>query len=302
MLRRAPFLTAFLMALALVAPAAASAAATAATDDDGPIVVLDGDVEVAAGESVGGVFIANGDARIDGHVDGEVMVFNGDVLLSGSVSGNLVTFSGHARLLRSARVGGDVRYSDQRPTVSPLARVGGDVTDEGWEQTTDLLPFLGGFVVWIAVSISFLILGALLLLVAPRTADALFERSRERIGPTLAIGVAIAISLPVAALLAAVLVVGIPLAIGILMAIAPLGAIAYTVSAYVVGRRLIGPPRHRILALIAGVALLRAVALVPVLGLLVGLAAVVLGFGLIGAAIGAARAPEASSEAGTPGS
>ncbi|HEY7255684.1 MAG TPA: hypothetical protein VH476_03285, partial [Solirubrobacterales bacterium] len=50
-------------------------------------------------------------------------------------------------------------------------------------------------------------------------------------------------------------------------------------------------PDNRIGAFLAGWAILRLAALVPALGLLVGLAAVIVGFGLIGAAIGASRRP-----------
>ena len=54
-------------------------------------------------------------------------------------------------------------------------------------------------------------------------------------------------------------------------------------------------PRDRFLAFLAGIAILRAAALVPFVGIFVGLAALIVGLGLIGAAIGAAR--EASSPA-----
>jgi hypothetical protein len=53
----------------------------------------------------------------------------------------------------------------------------------------------------------------------------------------------------------------------------------------------------------AGLAILRVAALVPLLGFFVGLAAVIFGLGLIGAAIGAARnPPPAEPAAQTPGS
>ena len=58
----------------------------------------------------------------------------------------------------------------------------------------------------------------------------------------------------------------------------------------------------RILAFAAGLGILRLLALVPILGLLVGLAALVFGLGLIGAAIGAAREPSAPAPARSPGS
>ena len=295
MQRPAFFVVAVLAFLALAIPAGASAGTASHAED--AIVVIVGDVTVQPAETVEGVFIANGDARIEGRVDGDVVVLSGDALVSGEIDGDLVVASGHARLTRSARVDGDVRYGDEHPTVSPLARVSGDVTNEDWTSGVDFLPFLGGFVIWLAVGFSFLVLGCLLLLMAPRAGDYLEARSRERLGPLIAIGIAIAIGLPVASFLAAITVLGIPLAFGILLALVPLGVLAYTTAAYVLGRRFVGPPRNRILAFLAGLAILRALALVPILGIFVGFAAVVFGFGLIGVAIGAARDPKPKGDA-----
>lgn len=300
--RRAPLLAALalVIALSLVLPGAASA--DTGSGDGGTIVVISGDVTVPRGETADGVFVLSGDVRVGGHVDGDVLVLSGDVLLAGSVSGDLMTMDGRARLLDSAEVGGDVRYGDQRPDVSSFATVGGDVTDDNWGDAGDALPFIGGIVLWLAISFSFLLLGTLLLLFLPRAADALEERSRERIGPTIAIGIAIAICLPLAGVVAAILVLGLPLAIGVFLALAPIGAVAYTVAAYALGRRMVGPPRGRIVAFLAGLAVLRVIAFVPILGILVSLAAVVIGLGLIGAAIGAARQPAAPAEPEIQGS
>jgi hypothetical protein len=107
--------------------------------------------------------------------------------------------------------------------------------------------------------------------------------------------------LPIAAVIAAITLVGLPLAFAIGLSLLPLGAVAYLASAYALGRRLLKPPRQRLLALLAGLAILRVAALVPFLGALVGLAALVFGLGLIGAAIGAAREPD-RLPAQTPGS
>ena len=287
--------------MALAAPAAASAAsATGAVED--AIVVVSGDVTVARGETVDGVFIASGDARIAGEVDGDVIVLSGDVTVSGTIDGDLFTAGGEARLLPSAEVTGDVEYGDEHPLVSLDARVHGDVTKQDWPDVGGLVSWVGGVVVWLAVSLSLLILGALLLLVAPRAADSLDARSREKAGPTIAIGIAILIVLPITALIAAITLVGLPLALGIGLSLLPLGAVAYLASAYALGRRILKPPHQRLLALLAGLAILRLAALVPFLGALVGLAALVFGLGLIGAAIGAAREPSARLPARTPGS
>ena len=70
--------------MALAAPAAASAASTGGHEPRTAIVVISGDVTVARGETVDGVFVASGDARIAGEVDGDVVVLSGDVLVSGT--------------------------------------------------------------------------------------------------------------------------------------------------------------------------------------------------------------------------
>jgi hypothetical protein len=276
--------------MALATPAVASAASAGPKAEDA-IVVISGDVVVKRGETVDGVFIANGDARIAGHVDGDVILLSGDVLVSGRIDGDLFTAGGEARLLPSAEVGGDVGYGDERPRVSLDARVHGDVAKQGWPDVGGLFSGIGGLVIWFAISLSLLIFGALLLLIAPRAADSLEARSREKVGPTIAIGIAIAIVLPIAALIAAVTLVGLPLALGIGLSLLPLGTIAYLGAAYALGRRIVKPPRQRLLAFVVGLAIFRALALVPYLGALVGLAALIFGLGLIGAAIGAAREP-----------
>jgi len=285
-----------LVVLIALAALALSAPACAQVSDAGEdaIVVISGDVTVPRGQTVDGVFVASGDVRVAGHVDGDVVLAAGDALVSGRIDGSLVTLGGEARLLPKAYVGGDVHYGDERPVVAGSAIVRGDVSKEDGFDSLDLLPFVGAFFLWLAIGVSMAILGALLLLVAPRAADAIYERSRERIGPVIAIGIAVAIVLPVAGVIAAVIVVGLPLSLVIMLALLPLWAVAYCASAWALGRRIVGPPRNRVLSFLAGLAILRALALVPILGFIVGLAAAVFGLGLIAAAIGASRERERS--------
>lgn len=305
-MRRASVLVAALLALLLAAPAGAAedrggpigaAPAEERGEPDDAIVVINGDVTVERGEFVEGVFIVNGDARIAGRVDGDVVIVSGDALVAGHIDGDLVTISGRARLLPTAGVGGDLSYGDERPIVAPAATVAGSVEKENWSDSVDLFPFIGAFILWLAIGISAVVLGIVLLLIAPRAADAIAAQTRERVGVTIAIGIAIFIALPIAAFVAAITLLGLPLAFGIGLALMPLAAIAYVTSAWALGRAIVKPPRERILAFLAGLAILRALALVPILGLLVGLAAIVFGLGLIGAAIGAARSEPAEAPA-----
>lgn len=290
-----------LIALAALLLPAAAFAAEAADNEEDAIVVISGDVTVPRGERVDAIVVADGDVRLAGHADGDVVLFAGDATISGRIDGDLVTFGGQARLLPSAYVAGDVHYGDERPIVAGDAIVRGDVTQEDWDDSLELLPFIGAFALWLGISVSMAILGVLLLLVAPRAAEAISERSRERLGVVIAIGIAVAICLPLAAGLAAITLVGIPLAIVIGLALLPAAALAYVAAAYTLGRRVVSPPRSRIWSFLAGLAILRALALIPFLGFVVGFAAVIFGFGLIAAAIGAAREPKAA-EAQSPGS
>jgi cytoskeletal protein CcmA (bactofilin family) len=291
---------ALLAAIALAVPVAASAASTTG-DSEAAIVVISGDVDVARSQVVEGVFVANGDTTIAGEVAGDVIVLSGDVTVSGRIDGDLFTAGGTARLLPSAEVTGDVDYGDEHPAIALDARVHGDVSKQDWPDVGSLFSGITQFLIWLAVTLSLLVFGALLLLIAPRAADSLYTRSRERLGPTIAIGVAIAIMLPVVTFVAAITIVGLPLAIGIGLALLPLGTVAYLVSAYALGRRMVEAPRHRMLSFFAGLGALRIAAYVPILGTVVGIAALVFGLGLIGAAIGAAREPDPAA-ARTPGS
>jgi hypothetical protein len=286
-MRRISSLVVLFLLAALALPTIAPAQTSSHREE--AIVVISGDVTVPRGDTVDGIVVVSGDVRLAGHVTGDVILVSGDAVVSGKIDGSLVTFGGQARLLPKAYVAGNVHYADKRPIVAGSAIVRGDVSKENGFDSLDLLPFISVFLLWLGVGISMAVLGILLLLIAPRAAGAVEARSRERVGPLIAIGIAVAIALPIAAAIAAVTLVGLPLAFLISLALLPLWAVGYCVSAWVLGRRVVKTPRNRIWAFLAGMATLRAAALVPVLGFLVGVAAAVFGLGLIAAAIGSAR-------------
>jgi cytoskeletal protein CcmA (bactofilin family) len=297
-MRRISSLVVLFLLAALALPAAT--AAQTSGHEENAIVVISGNVDVPRGETVNGVFVISGDVRIAGRVDGDVVLVSGDAVVKGRIDGDLITIGGQARLLPPAFVDGDVRYGDERPIVAGSAIVRGDVTKKNGFDSLDIFPFLGALIFLIGTIVSTAALGALLLLIAPRAADAIEARSHARIGPMIAIGVTIAIALPIATVIAAATVVGAPLAFVILLALLPLGAVAYCASAWVLGRRMVKAPRNRFLAFLAGLAVLEAVSFVPIVGWLVGIAAAVFGLGLIAASIGSAR--QDPEPAQTPGS
>lgn len=292
-MRRASISIAALLAAAFLSLAcwAAVAGAQMEVGGDDAIVVINGDVAVERGQVVDGVYVANGDVRVAGVVDGNVVVASGDVLVAGQVDGDLVTFSGEARLLPGAVVTGDLTYGDDEPVIARRARVEGDVSKEDITDSLAFAPIVGAFAFWIATAVSGLVLGLLLLLLAPRAADAAFAQAESRFGTVIGLGAAVFIGLPILGVVAAITLVGLPLGIGIFLAWLPLAAIAFVTSAWAVGRAIVKPPTSRYLAFLAGFAILQAITLIPVVGFIAWLVAVVIGFGMLAGAITAARSP-----------
>ena len=81
-------------------------------------VSVTGGLVVAEGEAVDGPAVsANGDARIDGRVNGAVYVGRGDLRVDGRVSGDALVLDGDAFI--SGRVDGSVTVLNGKATVRP---------------------------------------------------------------------------------------------------------------------------------------------------------------------------------------
>jgi hypothetical protein len=276
-MKRVPLVT--LLLLCWVLPASAHAA-----DKPKERIVVVGSVLVDRDETTKDVVVADGDVTVRGTVDGDVIVADGDVTIRGKVTGDVVTIAGTAILGRRAQVDGDVIYADKDPQVASGANVGGEVKKfKGGEIGTAVK--IG---IWIAVTVSTFLLGLLLLLLFPRAADAVARTAKLKTGLSILVGVLAFLLIPVLAFALLFTVVGIPLGAGLLLAVLPLYGLAYTASAFVVGR-LILKKTARILAFIVGLVVLRALALVPFAGELVWLLATILGLGALLAAALRAR-------------
>jgi hypothetical protein len=275
--------------------------ASAATDH----VVITGGAVVPAGQTAGDVVVLDGRVRVAGRATGDVVSVAGPVRVTGRVDGDLIAVSDRAFLGPGARVGGDLLYGDERPVLAGGASVGGEISNEDWADAASGWGWVSLIGWWLAVSVSTLIVGALLVLLAPAALYAAERAVRERLGATVAWGVAIAIGVPVLAVLALVTLVGIPFGVALLLAAIPVLLVAYVTSACIVGRRVL---RSRStspwVALLAGWGILRVLALIPVAGALVGLAATVVGLGALAVALwraGRPGAPAARPEPPAPG-
>jgi hypothetical protein len=262
-------------------------------------VVLSGDVRVPNGEIAGEVVVFSGNVAAGGLVRGDVVVFRGRISVTGQVSGDVVSFSGPVLLGPNAQVGGSVIARDS-VTRSEGAQVGGSVGRAFPVSLRAPALLAGRWGLWLAVSVSVLLLGALSLLLAPRGADEIRQvvvDSRLRV---VAWGVGLVIGLPLLAVLAAVSLVGLPFALGLLLALAFLYSLAYTWAVWIVGRLILVPPRHRWLAFLLGWAIVRAASLVPYLEVALWSLGAVVGLGAMAVAIWRARRKAPSAVTGQP--
>ncbi|HZA33551.1 MAG TPA: polymer-forming cytoskeletal protein [Vicinamibacterales bacterium] len=265
-------------------------------------IVITGRVDVESQETVEDVFILNGDVRIAGRVDGSVFAVNGDVTVSGSVRHGVHAINGRVVLSENARVGGDVTSRD-KARIAPGARVDGDVESPGRRFAAGRIGAVPALGVWLAITVSTLVLGLLLLLIAPRAADAFSDAGRTATWASIGLGIAFAIGLPIVGFLLLASLIGLPLGAVVLLALGLLYTLGYVASAYFLGRLILKPPRGRVLAYVVGWAILSVVGLIPVVNVIVLIAATVFGIGMIVVATFRARwvSPEpAPTDAGRP--
>lgn len=293
-----------LVVVTLALPAVPALAEDHATADRGDsIVVITGGTYVAPDRTVDTVVVFDGETVLEGTVLDTVVVFNGETTIAGTVDGDVIVFRGKLTLTDGAVVTGDVFA--QRREIDPGARVDGDVS--GIARVSWGLQWAGwiaAIAVWFAIAVSVLVLGLLMLWLAPRGMEAALSSARTALAASIGWGVGLLVGLPVFAVLAIATLVGIPLGIGVLLALVLFFAIGQTTAAFLLGRVILREPRSRIVAFLAGWAILAGVALIPGVGGLIWFAGTVFGLGTIAVATwrarGAVEEPESAPPAAVP--
>ncbi len=250
------------------------------------LVRVRGDAYVPEGERVGLVVVVDGEARIEGTV-GALAVFRGDAILEGARVGDMLVYEGHATLGPQTVIGGDLHVVDAQIEAADDAVVMGDVVRDSppWE-----LPGLTlfGTLFGLGVAIAFILAGVLAAAIAPHGVRRVGHALTHEIGKTLLAALVVWIAIPLLAGGAMVTVVAAPLGMAILgIALPALAFVGYLVAGIRVGDAFLSTTRRRqevrpIGAAAAGLAILLGLSLVPILGSIVNLLAVLLG----GAALG----------------
>jgi hypothetical protein len=289
-----------LAVVALTLGAAAALAQEAGGDaarDPEAQVVLSGTVTVPRGREVDEVVVFHGRATVSGVALGDVIVLDGPIVVLGQVSGSVIAVNGDVTLGPGAQVRGDV-MAGGTVTADPQAQVSGSVSEGVAFTLQGPLEAVGRFVIWLALSVSTLLLGAALVLLAPRGADAVHAAASTAPWPSAGWGLGATVGLPAFAVLLVASVLGLPLGLTLLLALAFLLFAGFALSAWVVGRLLWSPPRSRWLALLFGWLVASAAIAVPRLGAVVWVLAAGFGLGAATVATWRARGRRGSHRAG----
>jgi hypothetical protein len=273
------------LVLLIASPALAQ---PAPAEEPGDLIVLSGDVDIRRGEEAGEIVVVHGGAAVAGLARGDVIVIDGTISVTGQVSGSVVSVNGPVALGRSAHVGGDV-LARGAVRVEAGAQVDGDIREGASFTLRAPIEALGRFASWLAVWISVLLLGFLLLLLAPRGAEAVANAARVRSWPSLGWGVLVFLALPLGGAIAVVTFVALPLGLALLLGLLFLYSVGVSWSAFALGRFLWAEPRGRAVALLIGWAILTAVGAIPFVGGLVWVGGAVFGLGAALLAIWRAR-------------
>jgi hypothetical protein len=256
------------------------------------IVVTGGMINVGSGATIGrDLVVAGGMATVSAPVARRVQMTSGSLTLRNRVGGDVRGRVDHLKL-DGAQIAGNLDYTSDNPVeLVNGARVSGTTTrhtpaDRGAGAAGN------GLVRWLQGLVGIFALGLLLIFLLPGLSIRAINTERAQPWASLGIGAAICVITPIVALI--VLIVGIFIGgwwLGLLLI--PLWilalAVGYVVSGFLVGRLVFAQlgwgQYHDALKLLGGLFVLGVAVIIPVVGWLVGLAALVFGTGALALAV-----------------
>jgi hypothetical protein len=138
-----------------------------------------------------------------------------------------------------------------------------------------------------------LVIGILFVLLFPKAARAVTATGRGSTGLSIGWGAILGLGVPLVAAGLGATLVGLPLGLGILALLLVAFPLGYVMTALIIGRS-IARGVHDVVAFLIGFAILRALAIIPGLGWLIGFLAAAFGVGAL--AVAAWRAGHATPE------
>ncbi len=257
-----------------------------------------GDLLIAAGKAefsgasniIGKVWVTSGTAEIDGTIQGELRIAAHKVEIAGRIDGDVYIDGVEIEIDDGAVISGNLHYrSDREAEIDAGATIGGDVEFTRSETPQRMVGIAFAIVGMTALATvgGLILLGAVLLLACPTLFDGVARDIGKRFWGSIGIGALVGFAGPVVIAVLVSLVVGIPLAIFIAALYVMALLTGLLASGTALGTRVMKAfgrtagtsywSRLGILAL--GVFILAVVALIPIVGAFVVLAALLVGAG-----------------------
>jgi cytoskeletal protein CcmA (bactofilin family) len=261
-------------------------------------------VNISSSGQVGGSLVAAGETiSTFGAVGRGITAGAGTLALSGPVGGDVLAWAERLSFGPNSRIAGDLDYHSEREATVPAGVVSGRVQftqvdpEESQPRSSSVLNGLLDFggLIWL---VGAGLLGAAVIMLAPRASARAVEVARQRPLQTFGLGLLAFFAVPIMAVLIGVTLVGLPIAVALAGSYVAAVILAWPAVALVVGTEVARRARRGeqlpvLAALVVGLILLHLVTHIPFLGQLVGFCAVVFGLGMLMQSIrGWRRVPE----------
>ncbi len=228
---------------------------------------------------------AGGTVDVLGNVGGDLRAAGETITIGGTVAGDVFASAGTSvRVLDGAVIRGDLNYeSPKKAEISKGARVMGETRHRLPAKENAKPVFWTGAGLWFGLLLAAIVFGIVLALLFPSGVRLVADTIRRSFWPSLGIGALVLVAVPVVLVVLMITLVGIPLAIvlGLLYAIALY--VAPILTGVALGQLLLNRRQPNAASLIwsvlLGVAVLAVIKLVPIVGWIVGLAALLVGLG-----------------------
>jgi len=249
------------------------------------LLVAGDKVSMASTAEIGSdLLLGAGTARIDGLIKGDINsgVNNLIIASTASIQGKLTYISeNEANIQSGAQIRGTITH--KLPDVKERLAVGTHRLPNVGERLVAGIGFWGKVIGFLMT----LVLGIIIVLLAPRRVKAVTESIRTRPWTSLGWGAIILIFTPIAALIVCITIIGLPLGL--------ITLVLYTIAIYftqlfaglLIGQLIIGSSKRvetraaLVGALALGLAILSLLRLIPYLGFVIGLATILFGLGAI---------------------
>lgn len=253
------------------------------------LIAAGGRIRVDEGARVGGnSWLTGGEIIIDGRLNGPLHASAGTVVISGSIASDVLIWAQEIEIMPGARIDGELRYRSPEPAViHEGAVISGEVVHTELDVPTG--PVVAGLLFTLALMFVTLVVTAVVLyLLFGRIADQAAAISRERFWSSVGLGLAMLAATPVVIILLLSTGIGSLLAamltlVYILLIISGYLSGAYTFTLKMRGLFTGGSPGRLTgsLWISLGLLVLSVIALVPVLGFVVGLLVITSGMGAL---------------------